>query len=108
MIKTAIFPIFFLMLLMPFTAGADTGWYTLTINRIQVGYDERIKVFTNEPHGCNGGYQLNYDGSTGTELGRKMIYSALLAYEAQGKKVQFGIESCSGDVGIFNVIESTQ
>ena len=35
----------------------------------------------------------------------KMVFAALLAYDAQGLPVQFSIASCSGSSGVFEYID---
>lgn len=95
-----------LVILSVVTSGVNAAWYTGTINRIQVGYDNRIIVYldSDSEHECG---SKRVDFSDTTSPGLKMVYAALLSYEAQNKAVQFAIENCSGVYGLFRIIEST-
>ena len=80
-----------------------SGWHTATINRIQTGEDKSVSLYVNGPnHECGSDRLIMNDTNA---PGASWIYSSLLAYQAQGRKVQFLIVSCSGTSAIFNRIE---
>ena len=83
---------------------ANAAWYTGKIDRMQVTPAGGLIVYVqaNAPHEC-GSYQIIF--SDPNAAGLKMIFAALLTYEAQKDPVQFLITSCSGNVGIFQNIE---
>ncbi len=86
------------------TNASASGWHAGKIDRIQLGFDKRIFVYTDTDHMCGDGKgRLEYYEDAG---GIDMVASALLAYESQKKRVQFEIAECTGNVGKFKKIES--
>lgn len=83
---------------------AHADWFTGTINRIQIGADNHLVVYVDAPtnHQC-GSNRLDYSDSNAA--GFKNVYAALLAWEAQEKRVQFSITGCNGAAGIFSYVE---
>jgi len=94
-----------LIILSIVTTGVNADWYTGTINRIQVGYDKQLIVYldSDNEHECGSKRVDFFDTSA---PGFKLVFAALLSYEAQNKSVQFAIEDCSGVNGLFRIIES--
>lgn len=92
--------IFSLMLtnvsLAAYKGSAQTGqvgfWHSSTINRIQIGWDERIYIYLNKKHKCyeKGSDLIFYHPEA---KGRQMVLSALLATESS-REVNFRIDSC--------------
>lgn len=79
------------------------GWHTATINRIQIKEDKTVLVILNGAnHECGSARLIMNDANS---PGANWIYSSLLAYHAQNRKVQFYIASCSGAAGLFTIIE---
>jgi hypothetical protein len=83
---------------------AHAEWFTGTINRMQMGVDNHLVVYVDAAanHSC-GSLRLDYAGANLDSL--KLVYSSLLSWEAQGKRVQFAITSCSGTNGLFSYVE---
>jgi len=83
---------------------ANAAWFVGTINRIQIGYDNHLEVYVDSAtnHEC-GSFRLDFVDSNAA--GYKYVYAALLAWEAQGKKVQFAVTSCSGTAAVFSYVE---
>lgn len=82
--------------------SANAGWFEDKIATIHTYLNGGVSVFTETNHEC-GSNRIGFDN---TAPGFVRIYSALLAYEAQGKNVRFAIQSCSGTVGIADRIVS--
>jgi len=102
--KTFITLIFFLIINNSVTAyggSNQTGqvgfWHASTIDRIQLGWDERIYIYLDNNHNClsKGSDLIFYEP---TAEGRQMILSALLANDAS-KEVNFRIDSCHETAG---------
>lgn len=85
------------------TAHAS-AWFFAEIDRIQVAPNGAIDVYTHSGvnHECGSNRMTFIDPNA---VGARMIYAALLSYEAQREPVQFLIMSCSGTTGIFANIE---
>jgi hypothetical protein len=67
-------------------------WHTSKVDRIQLGWDERIYVYLNKKHKCLGeGSDLIFYEPTAK--GREMILSALLS-NGGFKEISFRIDSC--------------
>jgi hypothetical protein len=86
------------------TSIANAAWFVGTINRIQMGSDSHLVVYVDAPaaHEC-GSYRLDFSDSNAP--GFKYVYAALLAWQAQEKKIQFAIIQCSGTNGVFSHVE---
>ena len=86
--------------------AAVPGWFFAEIDRMQVTPSGGLSVYFHGgvDAGC-GSNHIDYAGG-GTADGLRMIYAALLTYEAQHEPVQFLITSCSGSTGLFANIES--
>tara|TARA_B110000967_G_C18611808_1_gene424358 strand:- start:151 stop:504 length:354 start_codon:yes stop_codon:yes gene_type:complete len=97
--KTFLTLIFFLIIhnsVIAYGGSNQTGqvgfWHASTIDRIQLGWDERIYIYLDNNHNCLGkGSDLIFYHPTAR--GRQMILSALLANDAS-KEVNFRIDSC--------------
>lgn len=81
---------------------ATAGWHEAHISTIHTFLNGGVAVYTDTNHECDS----NRIGMDESLPGFQKVYSALLAYEAQGKKVKFAIQSCSGTVGIIDRIVS--
>lgn len=82
------------------------NWFTAKIDRINIAPstgDIHVYFSAGVIHECGSNHLMFYDPSA---PGAKMIFAALLAYEAQKEDVQFLVTSCSGTTGIFSNIES--
>lgn len=88
------------------TSHANAAWYTGTVYKIQVAPDGSFTAYL-QASGNNecGGTSVRFTNTAATS--HRMVFAALLAYEAQETPVQFSIQSCAGTVGIFEYIEST-
>jgi hypothetical protein len=86
------------------TSPAHAAWFTARIDRILISPAGGFSVYfpTGTNHEC-GSNRVDFSDPNGA--GAKLIFAALLAYEAQKAFVQFAIQSCSGTVGIFSYIE---
>jgi len=83
-----------LLVFLQFSAGAFSGVpfsHDATITKITTYANGGIYIYVDAPHQC-GSNMIGVLNST--ETGFKMIYSALLSYEAQGKKIRFGLSEC--------------
>lgn len=82
-----------------------SAWFSAEIDRIQVAPNGAIDVYTHSGinNECGSNRMTFIDPNA---VGARMIYAALLSYEAQREPVQFLIMSCSGTTGIFANIES--
>jgi hypothetical protein len=85
------------------TANA-AGWYTGTINRIQTSEGKTVTLFVDNASNNECGSKALKMNDTNS-AGANWIYSSLLAYQAQKRKVQFYISGCSGSLGVFTKIE---
>tara|TARA_S200000501_G_C20793352_1_gene730570 strand:- start:62 stop:421 length:360 start_codon:yes stop_codon:yes gene_type:complete len=67
-------------------------WHTSTVDRVQVGWDERIYVYLDKNHDCLGeGSNLIFYQPTAK--GRQMVLSVLLE-NGGSKEISFRIDSC--------------
>ena len=89
-----------------FSSAANAAWYTGPISKIQIAPDSSFTVYL-DAAGINecGSKTVRFTNTSAASL--KMVFAALLAYEAQEIPVQFSIISCSGSIGVFEYIEST-
>jgi hypothetical protein len=81
---------------------AVAGWHEAKIATTHTFLNGWVAVYTDTNHEC-GSNQIGMDQTT---VGFQRVYSALLAYEAQGKNVKFAIQSCNGTIGIIDRVVS--
>ena len=87
-------------------AAVAAGWYTATINRIQVGEDKRVSLVANSSDPVNEcgthGLEMNDPASPGASW----ILASLFTNQLRGRKVQFYIVTCTGsNIAKFDKIE---
>ena len=86
------------------SSAAQAAWISATVNRIQLASDGRLIVFINATHQC-GSDRLDFYPTSAPPI--KMLLAALLIYETKREPVQFHVDSCSGAIGMFSIIESS-
>jgi hypothetical protein len=88
------------------TSSADAAWYTGTIYKIQIAPNGSFTVYLEAAadNEC-GSTHVRFANTNAASL--KMVFAAVLVYEAQAIPVQFSIQSCRGNFGVFEYIEST-
>ena len=97
--------IFFMLGLVLFANNIQAaGWYTATINRIQVQSGKSLSLVVNQTqnHECGSKSLRLLDSNS---PGADWIYSFLLANQSKKRKVQFFIVSCSGTQATFDRVE---
>ena len=94
-----------LLVSVAFSQSAYAGWYTGSIWRMQfIGTQSNLIVYVNASnHECGSTVLQIYDPNAS---GNKYVYAALLAWQAQGKVIQFLIEGCVGTNGRFDRVEA--
>ncbi len=81
---------------------ANAGWHEDKVQTIHTYLHGGVSVYTETNHEC-GSSRISFDIN---EPGFQRIYSSILAYEAQGKKIRFTIQSCNGTIGVSDRIVS--
>ena len=92
----------FILLWFSASSFVNASMHEAKIVKIRTYLNGGIYVFIDSQHEC-GSNQVGMDASA---AGFQMVYSALLAYEAQRKSVRFAIQSCNGTLGMIDRIES--
>ncbi len=82
------------------------GWYTATINRIQIGEDKRVALVVNNTDPVNECGTRSLEMNDPTAPGASWVLSSLLTNQLRGRNVQFYIVACSAsNFAMFDKIE---
>ncbi len=86
-----------------FAQNSFADWIYDEVVGFSVHTDGGLSVAVQNSHGC-GSTILGVNNPEGVNINR--IISVLLAYQAQNKPLRFAVQGCSGNVAIFDRIQT--